>query len=61
MKELKKQFQTKDVTLAAYYTCMCNYLPCPCNDMRSADGPMKSATEATFSEIQEIEDASWNN
>ena len=61
MKKLNKRFVSEEVSLAAYYTCMCNHLPCPCNDMRSADGPMKSATEATFSEIQEIEDASWNN
>lgn len=61
MKKLNKRFVSEEVSLAAYYTCMCNHLPCPCNDMRSADGPQVSATEATFREMDEIEDASWNN
>ena len=60
MKKLNKRFVSEEVSLAAYYTCMCNHLPCLCVS-RASDGPMKSATEATFYEIQEIEDRSWNN
>ena len=61
MKKLNKKFESNAVSLSAYYTCMCNRLPCPCNDMRAPDGPMKSATEATYEEIKYQENVSWNN
>ena len=60
MKELKKQFQTKDVTLVAYYTCMCNYPPCTCDGYRDA-GSTQSLLDGEHNDLRRIEDASWNN
>lgn len=62
MKRLHKSFEIEEANLTAYgYDCQCNHLPCPCNDMRAQDGPMVTATKATFDEIDEMEDKSWNN
>ena len=60
MKKLHKKFEPKAFDLAAYYTCMCNYLPCPCP--YSAEGKdTEGEQQGTFLDIEHIEDVSWNN
>lgn len=59
MKKLRKQFQTTDISLSAYYTCMCNYSPCACRD--GDIGDTQKLLDSEHRGLTEVEDASWNN
>ena len=59
MKKLHKKFEPKAFDLAAYYTCMCNHLPCGCNDYYD-QGDTVPATNDVYDDIKDTEDASWN-
>ena len=59
MKKLYKKFEPVDVSLSAYYTCMCNYPPCAC----PGDDPEETAAllRREHNQLDQIEDISWNN
>ena len=61
MKKLHKKFESVDVSLSAYYTCMCNYPPCVCDgDYRDGSGTA-SMLNSLHEDLDHIEDVSWNN
>lgn len=61
MKKLRKQYQSKEHTLAAYITCPCNHLACSCSDIYGEGTENVSVTNKTFDQVTYQERIAWNN